>query len=218
MKEGFRYIYRAKPIRALLVLLGIVSLTSMPYTVLMPVFADTILHGGPGTLGLLMGASGCGAVGGALMLAGRQGLRGLGRWVAAATAALGAGLILFAQSSSLPLSVVLMLPIGFAMIVQMASSNTLVQAMVSDEYRGRVMSVYSMMFMGMGPVGALLAGWGAGLIGAPAVVTIGGIVALGAAAVFGYRLRHLRVLAREMIVAQQMAGGDPAEEMTAPAT
>jgi MFS family permease len=217
MNQGFRYIYRAKPIRALLLLLGVVSLTSMPYTVLMPVFAEKILYGGPGTLGALMGASGCGAVAGALMLAARQGLRGLGRWVAVSTAALGAGLILFAQSRLLWLSIAIMVPIGFSMIVQMASSNTLVQAMVSDEYRGRVMSVYSMMFMGMAPVGALLAGWGAGLIGAPGVLMAGGSIALVGAAVFATRLRHLRVLAREMIVAQQMAGGDPAEEVTAPA-
>jgi MFS family permease len=190
--EGFRFAWENAPIRALLLLLGIVSLTGMPYTVLMPVFADRILHGGPRALGLLMAASGCGALAGALLLASRRGIRGLGRWVALAAAGFGAGLVLFSLSRSLALSVALLVPAGFAMIVQMASSNTLVQSMVPDKLRGRVMSVYSMMFLGMAPFGSLLAGALAERFGAPAVVAAGGAVCMGAAALFGRRLPALR--------------------------
>jgi MFS family permease len=141
--EGFRFVWVNVPIRALLLLLAVVSVTGMPYTVLMPVFADRVLHGGARALGLLMAASGCGALAGALLLAARRGLRGLGLWVALAAAGFGASLILFSLSRSLPLSIGLLVPAGFAMIVQMASSNTLVQSMVPDKLRGRVMSVYS---------------------------------------------------------------------------
>ena len=141
-----------------MLLLGLVSLIGMPYAVLMPIFADQILQHGASGLGLLMGASGVGALVGALSLAARQGMRGLGRWVAFSAAGFGASLILFSLSRSFWLSAVLLLPVGFSMIVQMASSNTLIQAMVPDNLRGRVMAVYSMMFMGMAPFGALLAG------------------------------------------------------------
>ncbi|HKG12488.1 MAG TPA: MFS transporter [Pyrinomonadaceae bacterium] len=173
-----------------------------------------ILHGGASGLGLLMGASGVGALAGALSLAARGGLKGLGRWVAFSSAGFGASVILFSLSRSFWLSAALLLPAGFSMMIEMASSNTLIQAMVPDALRGRVMAVYSMMFMGMAPIGALLAGALAQRLGAPNTVALGGAVCILGAIVFGLRLPALRAEAREIIVALQMAGGDPPEEMT----
>jgi MFS family permease len=216
--EGFRFIARTAPIRALLILLGIVSLIAMPYSVLMPIFADQILHGGASTLGILMGCSGAGALTGALLLAARSGVIGLGRWVAFSTAAFSLSLILFSQSRVPWLSMLLMFPIGFFMMVQMAASNTLIQAMVPDELRGRVMAVYSMMFMGMAPFGALLAGSLAHRLGAPTVVALGGCGGLVAGALFAYRLPTLRPEGLRLIVAQQMVGGSPAEESSGAVT
>jgi MFS family permease len=213
--EGFRFVSSTGPVRALMLLLGLVSFTAMPYAVLMPIFADQILHGGPKALGLLMGASGMGALGGAITLAMRKTLRGLGRWVAIACSCFGVVLIGFAYSRRLWLSVVLLVPVGFCMMLQMASSNTLVQSMVPDQLRGRIMSVYSMIFMGMAPLGALLAGSIAHGIGAPLTVAIGGIISIAGGITFGLRWSSHRPVARELIVAQQMAGGAPAQEITA---
>jgi MFS family permease len=182
----------------------------MPYAVLMPIFAAQILHSGPRGLGTLMGATGVGALLGAFMLAMRQGVRGLGRWIAYSTAAFGIGLILFALSRWFWLSVLLLVPVGFAFIVQMAASNTLIQSMVPDELRGRVMSVYSMMFMGMAPLGALSAGALASHLGAPLTVILGGVVSIACGGVFWLNLPGLRPMVRELILAQQSAGGDPA--------
>jgi len=218
IKEGFVFVGRNGPVRALMLLLGLVSLMGMPYAVLMPIFADRILHGGPRGLGILMGASGLGALLGAVVLATRKGIEGLGRWVAFASAGFGAGLILFSTSRSFWLSAALLVPAGFSMMVQMASSNTLIQSMVPDELRGRVMAVYSMMFMGMAPVGALLAGTLAGRLGAPLTVAVGGAACIAGAGLFWRRLPRLRGAARRLIIAQQMSGGSPPEEMTAPPT
>jgi MFS family permease len=214
--EGFRFVGRTTPVRALLLLLGIVSFAGMPYAVLMPVFAEDILHGGARELGILMGCSGLGALAGALSLASRSGVRGLGRWVAVAAASFGVALAAFSFSTNFWLSGALLVPVGGSMMVQMASSNTLLQAMVPDALRGRVMAVYSMMFMGMAPFGALFAGTVAERIGAPATVAIGGIVCIVAAAVFAARLPHMRGEARQLIVAQGMTGGSPPAEVTAP--
>ena len=215
MVEGFRFVSGTGPVRALMLLLGLVSFTAMPYAVLMPIFADQILHGGPKALGLLMGASGMGALGGAITLALRKSLRGLGRWVAIACSCFGAGLILFAYSRHLWLSVVVLVPVGYSVMLQMSSSNTLVQSMVPDQLRGRVMAVYSMMFMGMAPLGALLAGSLAHGMGAPLTVAIGGMISIAGGIIFGLRWSAHRPTARELIVAQQMAGGTPAQEITA---
>ena len=195
-------------------MLGLVSLAGMPYAVLMPVFADRILHGGPKALGLLMGASGLGALAAAGVLATRDGIRGLGRWVALAAAGFGVSLMLFASSTTLWLSAAALVPTGFCMMLQMASSNTLIQSMVPDALRGRVMSIYSMMFMGMAPFGALLAGTLADRIGAPATVAGGGVVCVVGAVVFGWRLPALRPEARRIIIAQQAAAGEPSQGMT----
>ena len=212
--EGFRWVAHAAPIRALLLLLGLVSLTGMPYMVLMPIFADRILHSGARGLGLLMGAAGVGALTGTLALAARQGVRGLGRWVMYAAMGFGASLVLFSFSHRFWLSVLLVMPAGFCMILQMASSNTLIQTMVPDELRGRVMAVYSMMFMGMAPFGALLSGAIAQHVGAPLTVRLGGMVSLAGGLAFAWAWPGMRGEARRLILAQSMAGGDPPEEMS----
>lgn len=215
--EGFRFVRDTAPIRLLLFLLGLVSLVAMPYTVLMPVFADRILHGGARGLGILMGATGVGALLGALTLATKTGVHGLGRWVTFSCAGFSISLVAFALSRNFLLSTLLLVPVGFCMMLQMSSSNTLIQAMVPDELRGRVMSVYSMMFMGMGPFGALIAGAIADHLGAPLAVIMGAVAGLGGAVIFGMRLPQIRGEARRLIIAQQMVGGEPVQEMSAPA-
>jgi MFS family permease len=209
--EGFRFVLETRPVRALLLLLGVVSLMGMPYSVLMPIFADDVLNGGPRALGLLMGFSGVGALFGALTLAGRQGVRGLGTWVMAASGGFGVSLILFSLSRRFWLSTFLLIPVGFCMMVQMAASNTLIQSMVPDRLRGRVMAVYSMMFVGMAPFGALLAGVLANILGAPMTVAIGGVVCIIGAMVFRSHLPKIRAEGRQLILAQMMAGGEPAD-------
>ena len=213
---GLTFAGTTGPIRALLLLLIVISFTGMPYTVLMPIFASEILGGGARTLGVLMGATGVGALIGSIALATHGSVRGLGRWVARAALGFGVFLILFSFSRDFRLSVVLLIPVGFSMVVSMASSNTLIQAMVPDAIRGRVMAVYSMVFMGGAPLGALLAGTLAQTIGAPATVAAGGALSIVAAIVFWVRLPAHRVVARELILAQQVAGGEPAQEATGP--
>jgi MFS family permease len=214
LAEGFNFVRRTGPIRAILMLLGVVSLVAMPYTVLMPLFADKVLHRGASGLGILMGATGVGALLGALTLASRSGVKGLGRWVAVSCAGFGTSLILFSLSRSFWLSAALLLPVGFCMMLQMSSSNTLIQAMVPDQLRGRVMALYSMMFMGMAPFGAFFGGAIADRLGAPVTVAMGAVACLGGAAWFGITLPKVRVEARRLIVAQSMVGGEPAQEMT----
>ena len=148
------------------------------------------------------------------MLALRSTVRGLGTWVAVSSTLFGMTLIAFGISHALWLSVAILVPLGGSMMVQMSSSNTLIQSMVPDELRGRVMAAYTMMFMGMGPLGALAGGTVADRVGAPVAVIVGGAITIAAAAVFSMRLPSLRGPAREMILAQQQAGGDPAEETT----
>jgi MFS family permease len=213
--EGFRFVQQTRPIFALLMLLGLVSLVAMPYSVLMPVFAARILHGNARTLGVLMGATGVGALAGALVLASRTGLKGLSKWVAFSCMGFGVALILFSFSRWYIVSVVLLVPVGFSMMVQMASSNTLIQAMVPDRLRGRTMAVYSMMFMGMAPLGSLLAGALGKSIGAPLTVALGGCGAVIGGIVFARQLPKLRVEARQLILAQALAGGEPPGSMTA---
>ena len=203
--EGFQFVARTAPVRALLLLLGVVSFAGMPYSVLMPIFAESILSSGSKGLGLLMAASGLGSLGGAVALATRSGVRGLGRWVAIATACFGGALIAFSFSRSFWLSAALLVPVGAAMIVEMAASNTLIQAMVPNVLRGRVMAVYSMMFMGMAPFGALFAGWLAERIGAPYTVALGGSICIVGGVIFSFHLPSLRPEARELILAQEMS-------------
>ena len=215
--EGFRWVNGVKVIRALLLLIGLVSLVGMPYTVLMPVFADQILHRGATGLGILMGATGVGALLGALTLASKTDVKGLGRWVAITCAAFGISIIAFSFSRYFWLSVALLLPAGFSMMLQMACSNTLIQTMVPDQLRGRVMSLYSMMFMGMAPIGALCGGALAHRMGAPITIAVGGVACISGAIWFGRHLPSMRMEARRLIVAQGMAGGEPAQELNAQA-
>jgi MFS family permease len=214
--EGFRWVNHTKIIRTLLLLIGLVSLVGLPYTILMPVFADKILHGGARGLGILMGATGVGALFGALTLAAKSGgVKGLGRWVAITCASLGVSLVLFSFSTSFWLSAALLLPAGYSMMLQMACSNTLIQTMVPDQLRGRVMSLYSMMFMGMAPFGAFFGGALAHRIGAPITVAAGGIACVIGAIWFGRALPNLRIEARQLIIAQGLAGGEPVQELNA---
>ncbi|MGH9763875.1 MAG: MFS transporter [Blastocatellia bacterium] len=212
--EGFRFIGSTSPIRELMMMLGLVSLMGLPYSVLMPIFAAEILHGGASALGFLMCCAGLGALIGALSLAARKEVRGLGRWVAYAATGFGASLILFSLSRNLYLSALMLVPAGFFIMVQMASSNTLLQTMSPDRLRGRVMSVYAMTFMGMAPLGSLIAGVLANHISAPVTVGIGGAVCIVGGLVFLSRLPGLKVHAERLIIASEMAAGDPPDEMT----
>ena len=173
----------------------------------MPIFAENILHGNARTLGILMGAAGLGAMTGALLLAGRSRIQGLGRWVATSGAGFGVSLICFSFSRWFPLSVALLVPVGFCAMVELGACNTLIQAMVPDRLRGRIMALYSMMFMGMVPLGALLSGFLADHIGADWTVAIGGIGAILGAIAFGRHLPKLRVETRQLLTAQGMTTG-----------
>jgi predicted MFS family arabinose efflux permease len=210
--DGFRFVARTGPVRALLLLLGLASLTAIPYVVLMPIFADQILGSGPRGLGILMAASGVGAVAGALSLAARRKRDGLSVGVAVAAAGFGTVLLLFALSRSFWVSAAFLAPAGFFMVRQLVSSNTLIQAMVPDALRGRVMAIYSMTLMGLAPFGALSAGLLAHHFGAPTAVLFGGVSCLAGAAVFWARLPHFRPEARRLIRAQEEAGRAPQED------
>ena len=212
--EGFRFVSRSRPIMALLLLLGLVSLMGTPYSVLMPIIADQTFHSGARGLGILMGATGVGALLGALNLASRVGLRGYGRIIAFAAIGFGLSLIAFSAVRSLWLGVAFLLPVGFAMMTQMAASNTLIQSMIPNALRGRVMAVYSMMFMGMAPIGALLAGSLAGWLGATTTVAAGGAFCLAGGLLFLQRLPQIRGEARQLILAQEVV---PAPEPPLPA-
>jgi MFS family permease len=168
----------------------------MPFTVLMPVFADRILGGGPHTLGFLMTASGVGALSGALWLAGRRSVLGLGRVILINTIVFGFGLIGFGLSRWLWLSLVFMTVVGFGMMVLMASTNTVIQTIVDEEKRGRVMSFYTMAFLGTAPFGSLLAGWLSTRVGAPQTVLMSGVLCLATAAWFAEELPAIRALVR----------------------
>ncbi len=212
--EGFRFVAHTRPVRALLLLIGLVSFVALPYTVLMPIFADQILHGGARALGILMGATGVGALLGALALAMRSGLKGLSRVVAISAAGFGTTLAVFAYSRWFWFSVAVLVPVGFFMMLQMAATNTLIQAMVPDRLRGRTMAVYSMMVMGMAPFGALGAGAMAHTLGSPLTVAIGGGICVIGTAVFATHMPKLRGEARRLILAQTVAGGEPPDVMT----
>ena len=200
LAEGWRYVAKSRPIRALLLLLSLISLVGMPYTVLMPIFAARILHGGANTLGFLTGASGVGALLAALLLAMRTTVIGLGTRIATASALFGAALVAFALSRSLWLSLLVLPFTGFGMMQQMAATNTILQTIVEDDKRGRVMAYYAMAFQGIAPFGSLLAGAASARIGAPATLACGGVLCIVAGACFALRLRSLRELVRPIYV------------------
>jgi len=192
LREGWAYVSGFAPVRTILLLFALVSLMGMPYVVLMPIFAAQVLHGGPHTLGLLMGASGVGALVSALSLAARKTVLGLGRMIPIAAISFGAGLIVFGLSPVMWLSMLMMLFTGFGMMQGMAASNTIIQTIVPEDRRGRVMSYYTMAFVGMAPFGSLLAGGMAHKLGAPHTVMITGAVVVLGGLWFATRLPVIR--------------------------
>ena len=219
--EGWEYLRASPAISKILMLLAFVSLVGMPYTVLMPVFAEKILNGGPYTLGFLMAASGTGALAGAGFLAARRSVLGLGRFIPLMAAVFGAGLIGFSLSRTLWLSIPLIVATGMGFMVQMAVSNTLIQTIVDEDKRGRVMSFYTMAFMGTTPFGSLIAGTLADTIGAPNTLLIGGTGCIVAAAIFYRALPRLReyvrpIYIRKGILPEIRESLGPAAELSVP--
>jgi MFS family permease len=196
LHEGWAYVTGFAPIRGILALLASVSLVGIPYMVLMPIFASDILHGGPHTLGFLTGASGVGALISAITLAMRKTIVGLGKMIAITALTFGAGLVAFGLSHWLWLSLLLMLGNGFSMMQQMSASNTILQTIVDEDKRGRVMSFYTMAFMGVAPFGSLIAGALASEIGAPLTVGLGGCLCISVALWFAMQLKTIRSLVR----------------------
>jgi MFS family permease len=221
LKEGFRYAWGFKPIKNILMLLALMSIIGMPYTVLMPIFAKDILHGGSHTLGFLASSAGLGALTGALYLASRKSVIGLGIWISYASGIFGVGLLLLSFLKILWLSLIVLYFIGFGMMVQMASSNTIIQTIVDDDKRGRVMSFYTMAFLGMAPIGSLLAGVLASKIGTPSTILISGIVCLLGGIIFTKELPVIRKLVRPIyikmgIITEVSAGIDSATQLGVP--
>ena len=200
LKEGFRYAVGFAPIRDILLIFTLINLVGMPYTVLMPVFAKDVLHGGPDAFGFLMGATGMGALGGAFYLASRKSVLGLDGMIPIAASVFGLTLMVFSFSRIFYFSLVPVLLTGLGQMVLMASSNTLLQTVVDDDKRGRIMSFYIMGFMGATPVGSLIAGFTASKIGAPWTVFIGGTACIVGALFFARRLPKLRELGRPVYV------------------
>jgi len=200
LKEGWDYVCNFAPIRTILTLFAVISLMGMPFMVLMPIFASQILHGGPHTLGYLMAASGVGALVSALSLALRKSVRGLTTMIQIAAAMFGGGLMLFGLSRSLWLSLLLMLVVGFGMMQGLAASNTIIQTLVPEDKRGRVMSYYTVAFVGMAPFGSLLAGSLAHHFGAPHAVMITGAFCLAGVAWFTTQLKAIRRVMRPIYI------------------
>ena len=192
IKEGFSYAFGFRPLRALILMMALISLFAMPFTVLMPAFAKDVFHGNASTLGILTTASGVGSLIGAIFLATRKGVLGLGKWIAISCALFGIGLVAFGLSKNIVLSSIMLSLVGFGSMVQMASSNTLVQTIVEEDKRGRVMSIFMMAFMGLAPFGSMAAGALANLIGVGTTVTISGVICLILALAFHIRLRAIR--------------------------
>lgn len=192
LRDGFRYAFGFAPIRSVLLLLSLTSLMGMPYTVLMPLMAARVLHGGPHTLGFLMGATGVGALGGAMYLASRRSVVGLGRVIPAAAVLFGCGLIAFSLSRTVVVSFALLVVTGVGFMVQLASSNTIIQTIVREDMRGRVMAFYAMAFMGTAPLGSLLAGGLAARLGAPDTILLGGCACILGGLAFSRQLPRLR--------------------------
>jgi len=215
LREGLVYVAASPPIRSILLLLALVSLVGMPYTVLMPVFASTVLHGGPHTLGFLMAATGVGALLGAVFLARRRSVLGLGKVIPTTAALFGASLAAFSLSRFLGLSLALLLVTGIGFMVTMSASNTVLQTLVEDDKRGRVMSLYTMAIMGMTPFGSLLAGGLASRIGAPRTLLFGGLGCIVAALWFVLLLPKLRERVRPIYVEMGILPATPPPEVMA---
>jgi len=200
LREGYSYAFGFAPMRYILLQLGLMSFMGMAYAVLMPIFAKDILHGGPHTLGFLMAASGIGALTGAVYLASRQTILGLGRFIAYASAIFGMGIIAFSLSKILIVSLFMMFITGYGMIVQMASSNTILQSIVEEDKRGRLMSIYATAIIGMAPIGNLFAGALASRIGAPNTLIVSGIACIIGSLIFAVNLPQIRKEVRPIYV------------------
>ncbi|MGE5437787.1 MAG: MFS transporter, partial [Syntrophothermus sp.] len=200
LKEGFQYTFNSVPIRSMLLLLALMSLVGMPYTVLMPVFAKTILGGNAQTLGFLLAAVGVGALSGAFYLASRKTVLGLGKFIARGALIFGAGLIIFSFSRTISLSIIFLIITGASLMIQMASTNTIIQTITEDKMRGRVMSFYTMSFMGLAPFGSLIAGTIANNIGAPLTLASGGFFCIVGGLVFLSMLPNLRRIVHPVYV------------------
>jgi len=192
LAEGLRYARSTPHVRAVLALIAVLSLTAMPYTVLLPVFAGNVLHTDANGLGWLMAATGMGALAGALRIARRGTIRGLGRLIAGATLLFGVSLLALAASTALWFSILVLLAVGYGMITAMAGCNTLLQSLVPDHLRGRVMSLYTLFFLGMAPIGSLMAGALAAHLGTPLTIAAGGIGAILGAILFWRALPGIR--------------------------
>jgi MFS family permease len=200
LKEGWTYVHTFRPIRTILLLFALISLMGMPFMVLMPIFASKVLHGGPHTLGFLLGASGVGALISAISLALRKSVRGLTTMIQISAGVFGLGLICFGLSRVLALSLFLMLIVGFGMMQGLAASNTVIQTLVPEDKRGRVMSYYTMAFVGMTPFGSLLAGALAHRLGAPHAVMITGAFCVAGAVWFSTQLKSIRKIMRPIYI------------------
>jgi MFS family permease len=209
MKAGWTYVSEFLPIRTILLLFAVISLMGMPFVVLMPIFAAQVLHGGPHTLGFLMASMGVGALVSALSLAARKSVLGLVRMIPIAAAVFGVGLIGFGLSHVFWLSMIMVLVAGMGMMQGMAGSNTIIQTVVSEDKRGRVMSYHTMAFVGMAPFGSLLAGAMARAIGAPSTVILSGAAVLLGAAWF---LTKMPAVRREMRPIYQEMGILPVDQ------
>jgi len=200
LKEGFSYVFNYRPMRSFILLMALISLVGMPYATLLPAFAKDAFHGDASTLGFLTSSSGVGSLAGALFLSSRKGVLGLGRWLVIACAAFGVGLTCFGLSHSLHLSMFFLLVVGFGSMVQTASCNTLIQTIVDEDKRGRVMSIYTMAFVGLAPFGSLLFGALAAKIGTGETVVISGVLSMMLAAGFASRLKVIREDVRPLYI------------------
>jgi MFS family permease len=200
LQEGYSYAFGFAPIRYILLQVGLMSFMGLSYVVLMPIFARDILQGGPHTLGFLMAASGIGALIGSIYLASRRTILGLGRLIAYASGIFGIGIIAFSLSKMLIVSLCMMFMMGFGMIVQMASSNTILQSIVEEDKRGRVMSIYATAFIGMAPLGNLFTGALASWIGAPDTLIISGATCIIGSLIFALKLPQIRKQVRPIYI------------------
>ncbi|HTY20054.1 MAG TPA: MFS transporter, partial [Geobacteraceae bacterium] len=221
LREGFSYAFGFAPIRSILLLMAMVSLMGMPYTIIMPVFARDILHGNAQTYGFLMAASGCGALVSTIYLASRRSVVGLGRLIARATILFGAGLISFSFTTYLPLSLLILSITGFGSMALVASSNTILQTIVDDDKRGRIMSLFTMSFIGIAPFGSLIAGAITNRVGVRITLIIGGLSCLAGGLLFACILPRIRshirpIYLKKGIITEVAAGMQSAAELTTP--
>jgi len=189
--EGFSYSFGMAPVRGIILLLAVLSIVGMPYIVLLPVITSDILHAGSRTYGFLMGAVGLGALTGALYLASRIGTKGLWRTIAISASAFGTGVVLLSLTGNVILSLLVLFVVGLSMIITTAASNTMLQTIAEEDKRARVMGFYSMALLGAFPVGSLIAGTMADLVGVRTTLAIGGTISIIAALFFSWRLPYL---------------------------